>query len=192
MRHQSLPWGLCAVFWRLVRRSRNVLQRCVVVVQVAPTNRYLEGQAKPRASTRFAKRNFFETSTPSGPSTSKHHQITPSSTQTRMSKVLVVCGYGPGIGHSVARHFGKHQYKVALLSRTAGKLETAAKGQRVSINAANAGVTLLLGGAVCTCVLANKRMLAPSLSMLQSCATRVSRPRRSPATSVTPPRSPAA
>lgn len=45
------------------------------------------------------------------------------------SKVIAVCGYGPGVSQSVARLFGSRRYKVALLSRTAGKLEKAAVGE---------------------------------------------------------------
>jgi len=41
------------------------------------------------------------------------------------SKVAVVIGYGPGIGHSVAKLWAANGYKVALISRTRTKLEAA-------------------------------------------------------------------
>jgi len=41
-----------------------------------------------------------------------------------MSKLAVVVGVGPGIGISVARKFGKHGFKVALLARSNDKLIT--------------------------------------------------------------------
>ena len=42
-------------------------------------------------------------------------------------KVAAVIGYGPGIGHSCAALWASKGYAVALVSRTASKLETAAK-----------------------------------------------------------------
>ena len=41
-------------------------------------------------------------------------------------KVAAVIGYGPGIGHSCAALWASKGYAVALVSRTASKLETAA------------------------------------------------------------------
>jgi short-subunit dehydrogenase len=43
------------------------------------------------------------------------------------NKVAVVIGYGAGIGHSVASKWSKEGFKVALVSRTAEKLNEAAK-----------------------------------------------------------------
>ncbi|KAH8061155.1 3-oxo-behenoyl-CoA reductase [Aureococcus anophagefferens] len=43
------------------------------------------------------------------------------------SKVAAVIGYGPGIGHSCAALWAANGYTVALVSRTASKLEAAAK-----------------------------------------------------------------
>jgi NAD(P)-dependent dehydrogenase (short-subunit alcohol dehydrogenase family) len=40
-----------------------------------------------------------------------------------MSKTILICGYGPGISSAVARKFGKQGYRVALVSRSADKLE---------------------------------------------------------------------
>ena len=40
-------------------------------------------------------------------------------------KVAAVIGYGPGIGHSCAALWASKGYAVALVSRTASKLETA-------------------------------------------------------------------
>jgi len=42
-------------------------------------------------------------------------------------KVALVIGYGPGIGHSVATKWSAQGFSVALVSRTAAKLEAAAK-----------------------------------------------------------------
>eukprot|EP00039_Didymoeca_costata_P019242 m.336776 g.336776 ORF g.336776 m.336776 type:complete len:225 (+) comp17958_c0_seq1:262-936(+) len=44
-----------------------------------------------------------------------------------MSKVAVVVGYGKGIGHSVAMKWATEGFRVALVSRTASKLEEATK-----------------------------------------------------------------
>lgn len=44
-----------------------------------------------------------------------------------MAKVAVVIGYGAGIGDSVARKWSQEGFSVALVSRTAEKLEEAAK-----------------------------------------------------------------
>lgn len=43
-----------------------------------------------------------------------------------MKKVIIVCGHGPGISDAVARKFGKEGYAVALVARSAGRVETAA------------------------------------------------------------------
>jgi NAD(P)-dependent dehydrogenase (short-subunit alcohol dehydrogenase family) len=40
-----------------------------------------------------------------------------------MSKTIIVCGYGPGISAAVARKFGSEGYRVALVSRSADKLD---------------------------------------------------------------------
>lgn len=40
-----------------------------------------------------------------------------------MSKTIIVCGYGPGISAAVARKYGKEGYRVALVARSADKLE---------------------------------------------------------------------
>jgi short-subunit dehydrogenase len=45
-----------------------------------------------------------------------------------MSGTIVICGYGSGISNAVAQRFGKEGYKVALVSRSADKLDAAAKG----------------------------------------------------------------
>jgi short-subunit dehydrogenase len=42
-----------------------------------------------------------------------------------MQKNIVVCGYGPGISHAVANKFGSESFHVALVARTADKLEKA-------------------------------------------------------------------
>jgi short-subunit dehydrogenase len=44
-----------------------------------------------------------------------------------MAKTIVVCGYGNGISHAVARKFGSEGFQVALVARTASKLDEAAK-----------------------------------------------------------------
>lgn len=44
-----------------------------------------------------------------------------------MAKTIVVCGYGTGISHAVARRFGAEGFQVALVARNASKLEQAAK-----------------------------------------------------------------
>lgn len=44
-----------------------------------------------------------------------------------MGKTIVVCGHGPGISDAVARKFGKEGFSVALVARSADKLESAAK-----------------------------------------------------------------
>lgn len=40
-----------------------------------------------------------------------------------MAKTILVCGYGPGISSAVARRFGREGYAVALVGRTAERLE---------------------------------------------------------------------
>jgi shikimate 5-dehydrogenase len=42
-------------------------------------------------------------------------------------KVAALIGYGPGIGHAVATKWAAEGFSVALVSRTAEKLEAAAK-----------------------------------------------------------------
>jgi NADP-dependent 3-hydroxy acid dehydrogenase YdfG len=44
-----------------------------------------------------------------------------------MPGTIVVCGHGPGISSAVARRFGKEGFRVALVSRTAEKLEAGVK-----------------------------------------------------------------
>src|SRR5215470_9634666 len=46
----------------------------------------------------------------------------------RMSKTLIVAGYGPGISSAVAEQFGKEDFAVALVARNAQRL---AEGQKV-------------------------------------------------------------
>jgi NADP-dependent 3-hydroxy acid dehydrogenase YdfG len=43
-----------------------------------------------------------------------------------MSKVILVCGHGPGISHSVAQKFGSEGFSVALVARSEQKLAAAA------------------------------------------------------------------
>lgn len=45
-----------------------------------------------------------------------------------MAKVAVVAGYGPGISHSFTRKFGKEGFNLALLARTASRLDAAVAG----------------------------------------------------------------
>lgn len=42
-----------------------------------------------------------------------------------MAKTIVVCGYGPGISHAVARHFGEQGFHVALAGR---RVDNVARG----------------------------------------------------------------
>ncbi len=44
-----------------------------------------------------------------------------------MAKTIVICGYGPGISDAVARKFGKAGFSVALIARSADKLNAAVK-----------------------------------------------------------------
>ena len=39
-----------------------------------------------------------------------------------MSKTIVICGYGPGIGLAVAKRFGREGFQVALVARNAERL----------------------------------------------------------------------
>ena len=43
-----------------------------------------------------------------------------------MAKTLIVAGFGPGISHAVAERFGKEGFQLALVARSADKLEAAA------------------------------------------------------------------
>jgi NADP-dependent 3-hydroxy acid dehydrogenase YdfG len=53
-----------------------------------------------------------------------------------MSRTLVVCGHGPGISDAVARRFGKEDFAVALVARSADRLsESAATLSQVGIRA---------------------------------------------------------
>lgn len=45
-----------------------------------------------------------------------------------MTKVCVVAGYGPGISASFSRKFGQEGFSVALLARTASRLDAAVAG----------------------------------------------------------------
>lgn len=47
-----------------------------------------------------------------------------------MSKTILVCGHGPGISQAVAQRFGAEGFKVALVARSAERLEGAAKSLR--------------------------------------------------------------
>lgn len=40
-----------------------------------------------------------------------------------MSRTMIICGYGPGISAAVARKFGSEGYQLALVARSADKLE---------------------------------------------------------------------
>src|SRR5579872_3004463 len=42
-----------------------------------------------------------------------------------MQKTIIVCGYGPGISDAVANKFGGEGFQVALVARSADKLEKA-------------------------------------------------------------------
>jgi NADP-dependent 3-hydroxy acid dehydrogenase YdfG len=42
-----------------------------------------------------------------------------------MQKTIIVCGHGPGISHAVANKFGGEGFQVALVARSAEKLENA-------------------------------------------------------------------
>ena len=42
-----------------------------------------------------------------------------------MAKTLIVAGFGPGISHAVAEQFGQQGFQLALVSRSADKLEAA-------------------------------------------------------------------
>jgi short-subunit dehydrogenase len=44
-----------------------------------------------------------------------------------MAKTIIVCGHGPGISQAVANRFGAEGFQVALVARSADKLEKAAK-----------------------------------------------------------------
>lgn len=52
-----------------------------------------------------------------------------------MSRTIIVCGHGPGISSAVARKFGKEGFQVALVSRSASKLEAGVR------ELADAGIT---------------------------------------------------
>ncbi|MBC8074191.1 MAG: SDR family NAD(P)-dependent oxidoreductase [Deltaproteobacteria bacterium] len=52
-----------------------------------------------------------------------------------MSRTIVICGHGTGISHAVAQRFGKEGFQVALVARSADKLEAGAK------SLSDAGVT---------------------------------------------------
>ena len=54
-----------------------------------------------------------------------------------MARTLLVCGHGPGISDAVARKFGNEGFQVALVARSAERLEAAAKSLgEAGINAA--------------------------------------------------------
>ena len=44
-----------------------------------------------------------------------------------MKGTIIVCGHGPGISDAVARRFGREGYKVALVARTAERLQASVK-----------------------------------------------------------------
>lgn len=39
------------------------------------------------------------------------------------TKIIAVCGYGPGVSHAVAERFGKEGFEVALVARTESRLQ---------------------------------------------------------------------
>lgn len=47
-----------------------------------------------------------------------------------MSKTIVIVGYGPGVSTSVAEKFGSHGYRVALVARSAAKLDAGVEALR--------------------------------------------------------------
>lgn len=47
-----------------------------------------------------------------------------------MKPALLLCGYGPGIGHSVARRFGRAGYPLHLVARSVDKLHAAVAALR--------------------------------------------------------------
>lgn len=51
-------------------------------------------------------------------------------TDVAMSKTIIVCGHGPGISAAVARKFGAAGFAVALVARSADKLEAAVAALR--------------------------------------------------------------
>ena len=64
-----------------------------------------------------------------------------------MASTIVVCGYGPGISHAVARKFGAEGFSVALVARNAQGVEKGA--QELSAVGVNAkGFSCDLGDAV--------------------------------------------
>jgi NAD(P)-dependent dehydrogenase (short-subunit alcohol dehydrogenase family) len=52
-----------------------------------------------------------------------HHYLLDSDTD--MPNTIVVCGYGPGISDAVANRFGREGFQVALVARSADKLDAA-------------------------------------------------------------------
>jgi NAD(P)-dependent dehydrogenase (short-subunit alcohol dehydrogenase family) len=66
-----------------------------------------------------------------------------------MQKTIIVCGYGPGISDAVANKFGSEGFQVALVARSADKLERArATLQARGITAAAFAADLSDAGAV--------------------------------------------
>ena len=47
-----------------------------------------------------------------------------------MQKTIIVCGHGPGISDAVANKFGGEGFQVALVARSADKLEQAREPSR--------------------------------------------------------------
>src|SRR5262245_41861264 len=75
-----------------------------------------------------------------------------------MTKTLVVCGYGPGISHAVARKFASEGFRVALVARDAKKLEEAVKSFPTSGSAVRAF----------PCDLADRTAIAPLMAKIRS------------------------
>lgn len=75
-----------------------------------------------------------------------------------MAKTLVVCGYGPGISHAVARKFASEGFQVALVARDAKKLDEAAK----SFSGSNSVVRPF------PCDLSDSAAIAPLIAKIRS------------------------
>ena len=60
-----------------------------------------------------------------------------------MAKVAVIAGYGKGISASFSRKFGKDGFSLALLARTASRLDAAVAGERLVLQYPHAKPSLL-------------------------------------------------
>jgi NADP-dependent 3-hydroxy acid dehydrogenase YdfG len=79
-----------------------------------------------------------------------------------MSNTLLVCGYGPGISEAVARLFGAKGYKVAIVARTADKLNAAvARLKESNVDAAAYPADLSDPAAVASVVAQARKDLGP-------------------------------